>query len=134
MSINLEKRMGMSQVFDNTLKALAMSTRMRELRQNVISANIANAETPGYKSKVVDFEGALASALKEELPLNDKLETLKASVYDNPEAEVGLDGNSVDLEKEMSAMLENNLMYRTATQLINKKLAALKYAATDGGR
>lgn len=124
----------MSQVFDNTLKALAMSTKMRELRQSVISANIANAETPGYKSKVVDFEGALASALKEQEPLTDKLENLKASVYDNPEAEVGLDGNSVDLEKEMSAMLENNLMYRTATQLINKKLAALKYAATDGGR
>lgn len=124
----------MSQIFDNTLKALAMSTRMRELRQNVISANIANAETAGYKAKVVDFEAELASALKEQVPLNDKLENLKASVYDNPEAEVGLDGNSVDLEKEMSAMLENNLMYRTATQLINKKLAALKYAATDGGR
>lgn len=124
----------MSQIFDNTLKALAMSSKMRELRQSVISANVANAETPGYKAKIVDFENALASALKEQEPMSNKLESLKADVYDNPEAEVGLDGNSVDLEKEMSAMLENNLMYRTATQLINKKLAALKYAATDGGR
>lgn len=124
----------MSQIFDKTLKALAMSSKMRELRQSVISANVANAETPGYKSKVVDFENALASALKENAPLDNKLESMKADVYDNPEAEVGLDGNSVDLEKEMAAMLENNLMYRTATQMINKKLAALKYAATDGGR
>lgn len=124
----------MSQIFDNTLKALAMSSKMRELRQSVISANVANAETPGYKSKVVDFENALASAIKQEGQIENKIETLKANVYDNPEAEVGLDGNSVDLEKEMAAMLENNLMYRTATQMINKKLAALKYAATDGGR
>lgn len=122
----------MSQIFDNTLKALAMSSKMRELRQSVISANVANAETPGYKSKVVDFENVLASALQE--GNSEKLESMKANVYDNPEAEVGLDGNSVDLEKEMAAMLENNLMYRTATQMINKKLAALKYAATDGGR
>jgi flagellar basal-body rod protein FlgB len=124
----------MNQIFDNTLKALAMSTKMRELRQNVISANVANAETPGYKSKVVDFENALAHALSTPGSMDNKLERLSADVYDNPEAEVGLDGNSVDLEKEMAAMVENNLMYRTATQMINKKLAALKYAATDGGR
>jgi flagellar basal-body rod protein FlgB len=124
----------MSQIFDNTLKALAMSSKMRELRQSVISANVANAETPGYKAKVVDFENALASAIRQEGQIENKIETLKASVYDNPDAEVAMDGNSVDLEKEMAAMLENNLMYRTATQMINKKLAALKYAATDGGR
>ncbi|MCC6137180.1 MAG: flagellar basal body rod protein FlgB [Bdellovibrionaceae bacterium] len=124
----------MSQIFDKTLQALAMSSKMRELRQSVISANVANAETPGYKSKVVDFENALASALKDTSTIDNKMESMKADVYDNPEAEVGLDGNSVDLEKEMASMLENNLMYRTATQMINKKLAALKYAATDGGR
>lgn len=124
----------MSQIFDNTLKALAMSSKMRELRQSVISANVANAETPGYKAKVVDFENALASAIRQEGQIENKIETLKANVYDNPDAEVAMDGNSVDLEKEMAAMLENNLMYRTATQMINKKLAALKYAATDGGR
>ncbi len=122
----------MSQIFDSTLKALAMSAKMRELKQSVISANVANAETPGYKSKVVDFENALASAL--EAQNADALESVQASVYDNPDAEVGIDGNSVDLEKEMANMVENNLMYRTANQLINKKLAALKYAATDGGR
>lgn len=123
----------MNQIFDKTLKSLAMSNKMRELRQNVANANIANAETPGYKAKVVNFEKELR-ALNTEGSLDNKLERMKADVYDNPEAEVGLDGNSVDLEKEMSTMLENNLMYRTANQMINKKLAALKYAATDGGR
>lgn len=124
----------MSQIFDNTLKALAMSAKMRELRQSVISSNVANAETPGYKSKVVDFENALTSALEAQNMESDPLSSVQANVYDNPDAEVGLDGNSVDLEKEMAAMVENNLMYRTANQMINKKLAALKYAATDGGR
>ena len=42
------------------------------------------------------------------------------------------DGNTVDLEKEMSALSENAIMYKTALQLINKKMAALKYAASEG--
>lgn len=124
----------MNQIFDKTLRALATSAQMRELRQGVISSNIANVETPDYKAKKLDFEGELKRALTLEGPSETSIDVVKAQIYDNPEIEVGNDGNTVDLEKEMAAMAENNLMYRAATQLINKKLAALKYAATDGGR
>lgn len=133
----------MSQVFDKTLRALSTSARMRELKQGVISANVANVETPGYKAKKLDFEEALKSALSRESTSaqgthmfddNGSISDVKADIYDNPDIEMSNDGNTVDMEKEMAAMVENNLMYRAATQLINKKLAALKYAATDGGR
>jgi len=137
----------MSQVFDKTLRALSTSAKMREIKQNVLSANVANVETPGYKAKKVDFEDALkrAIALEENgsavvggdnhiLSPDGAISHIKADIYDNPEIDVSNDGNTVDLEKEMAAMVENNLMYRAATQLITKKLAALKYAASDGGR
>ncbi len=50
----------MSGLFDKTTNALATSLAMRQLRHNVTSSNIANAETPGYHAKKMDFEGALS--------------------------------------------------------------------------
>jgi len=120
----------MNQVFDKTLRALAVSNKMREVRQNVLSANVANAETPGFHAQKVDFE----SELKKALNSDGKIDQLKPDIFDNPDVDVSNDGNTVDLEKEMASMVENNIMYRAANQLINKKLAALKYVSSDGGR
>ncbi len=53
----------MIKIFDRTTDALGASINFRSLRHNVTSANIANAETPGYKAKVMDFEDALARAV-----------------------------------------------------------------------
>ena len=46
-----------------TLQALQAGLKFREMRQEIISSNIANADTPGYKAKRLDFEMALARAL-----------------------------------------------------------------------
>lgn len=134
-----------SGLFDKTTNALATSIGMRQMRNTVISSNIANAETPGYKAKKLDFEGALQRAL--DLDGANALSTsngdhmavgslavskTRADIFEDPEGAVTNDGNSVDIEKEMSALSENAVMYKAALQLINKKMAALKYAATDG--
>ncbi len=134
-----------SGLFDKTTNALATSLSMRQLRHNVTSANIANAETPGYHAKKLDFEGALQRAL--DLDGANSLSTsnpdhiavggvsvskTRPDIYDDPEGAVNNDGNTVDMEKEMSALSENAIMYKAALQLINKKMAALKYAATEG--
>ncbi|WP_413558766.1 flagellar basal body rod protein FlgB [Bdellovibrio sp. HCB209] len=135
----------MSDIFDKTINGLATSMRMRQLRNNVTSSNIANAETPGYHAKKMDFEEALSRSMN-----MDGMNSLSTSsgdhfalggvsvaktrpdIYENPEGAVNNDGNTVDLEKEMSALSENAIMYKTALQLINKKMAALKYAASEG--
>lgn len=133
----------MSDLFDKTTDALAASLRMRQMRHNVTSSNIANAETPNYKAKKLDFENALASALEMngstglEATHTDHftgagglgdINSLKPDIYDNPDAALNNDGNTVDLEKEMSALSENTILYKAALQLINKKMAAVKYA------
>ena len=137
----------MSGMFDTTTDALAASINMRLLRHNVTSANVANAETPGYKAKVLDFEEALSRALDQEkigrghtshpehyLMGHGALSRVRADIYDNPDINVTNDGNTVDLEREMSTLAENSIMYKAALQLINKKLGLMKYAASDGGR
>lgn len=132
-------------LFDKTTNALAASMHLRQLRNNVTSSNIANAETPGYHAKKLDFEEALGRAL--DMDGANSLSTsssehfavggvsvakTRPDIYENPEGAVNNDGNTVDLEKEMSALSENAIMYKTALQLINKKMAALKYAAGEG--
>ncbi|MCM2353225.1 MAG: flagellar basal body rod protein FlgB [Pseudobdellovibrio sp.] len=120
-----------SKLFDSTTDALATSIRMRQIRHNVTASNIANHETPGYKAQKVEFEEALAKSL--ELGGTDGgALPVTAEVYDNPEAVVSNDGNTVDMEKEMSALAENSILYKSALQLINKKMAALKYAIGGG--
>lgn len=126
-------------IFDSTSDALAASLRMRDIRHKVTSSNIANAETPGYKAKVVDFENALQRALdlsaSKELSVGgNDIQRLQADVYDNPEINVANDNNTVDLEREMANLQENTILYKAALQMINKKLGTLKYAASDGGR
>ncbi len=135
----------MSGLFDKTTQALQASAQFRQLRQNITSANIANAETPGYVAKKVDFEEALSRAVDtngmNSMSTSDpshfptaggSISRVRADVYDNPDVSKNNDGNTVDIEREMSALAENSIMYKAAVQLINKKLAALKYAAGDG--
>ncbi len=137
----------MSQIFDKTTNGLGASLALRSLRHNVTSSNIANAETPGYKAKKVDFEDALSRAIDLEgvggemanSPEHFAMGTgsisrAKADVYDNPEGNTTNDQNSVDLEREMANLQENSILYKAALQLMNKKLGALRYAVTDGGR
>ena len=135
----------MSQIFDNTTSALSAALNMRLLKHNVISSNIANAETPHYHAKKLDFEEALARALDidgvrglstsspEHFAVGGaSLSKIRPDIYENPEGAINNDGNTVDLEKEMSNLAENTVMYRAALQLINKKMAALRYAVSEG--
>ena len=137
----------MSKLFDKTLSALNTSLDMRLLKQNVISSNIANAETPGYKAKKLDFEAALSRALdiegkgkmhasdgKHYLVGQGPVANVRADVYDNPDVNMSNDGNTVDLEREMAQLASNSILQQAATRLISKKLATMKYVATDGGR
>jgi flagellar basal-body rod protein FlgB len=135
----------MSKIFDKTTDALATAANMRLLKNNVIAANIANAETPGYKAKKMDFEEALARQIdldglrklstshSDHIPVGGTISArARAQIYDNPDGVTSNDGNTVDLEKEMTMLAENQIQYKAAIQLINKKLAALKYAASEG--
>lgn len=132
---------------DKTLQALQASLKYRQMRQELINSNIANADTPGYKSKRLDFEEALSRALdvdgKESLKVEDEkhydvgsggFKSLSPEVYDDPNGIVTEDGNNVDRDHEMVLMAENKVMYDAAVQLINKKLGLMKYILASESR
>ncbi len=128
-------------VNDKTLKALTTALIFREMRQELISSNVANANTPGFKAKKMDFEEALARALDVDGQMqmgvtdgrhhnvgNGGFNNLEPEIYDNPNGVVSENGNTVDVEAEMAQMAENKLMYDALVQLINKKMGIMKYA------
>lgn len=124
-------------LFDKTVNGLQTSLNMRQLRHSITSSNVANAETPGYQAQKLDFEKSLERALdleglKDIGAGGDHIAKVRAEIYNDPDGVINNDGNTVDMEKEMAALSENAIMYKAALQLINKKLAALKYAASDG--
>ncbi len=137
----------MKSMFDKTTQGLAASLNYRLLRHNVTSSNIANAETPGFKAKVVEFEDALSRAIDldgmNQISSSDddhfafgtnSIGKERVTVDVNPDADVSNDKNTVDLDKEMVTLAENSVLYKAALNLINKKMAMLKYGIGEGGR
>ena len=128
-------------VADKTLNALATSLNFRQMRQELISSNVANAETPGYKAKRLNFEEALARALDVDGELSMKVNdaghydvggggfsNLQPTIEEEVNGIVSEDGNNVDRDRELALMAENEILYDTTVQLLNKKLALMKYA------
>ena len=109
------------------------------------TANLANADTPGFKAKEVRFEDTLRSMVSDKHGASLKRTNSKhlaaggaadgniASVGD-AEGKAGLDGNNVSREQEVAKMAENQLLYRASARAVSKNLALLRYAISEGGR
>jgi flagellar basal-body rod protein FlgB len=118
----------------------------RQARAEVIGANIANHETPGYLAIEYSFEQALQSAAGGEENLAMKTSSprhylhpdmnpndpAQGTVYVQPTESISEDGNSVDIDNEMAQMSQNNILYRAVVETINRKLAVLRYAISGG--
>lgn len=121
-------------LFDKSTQVLEKSLDMYLLRHSVISDNIANAETPMFKARRVDFEAELQRASEQtEMGIGRNIAAVAPNIYEDPLSETGADLNSVDMDREMAELTKNDLKYSAATQAINKKFALLKYAISGGG-
>ncbi len=105
------------------------------LRNNVISQNIANVDTPGYKRKVVQFEEFLSSEMKTGRISHGRsgLSGDGIRIIEDPaESSYRSDGNNVDIENEMALLAANSLRYNTLIQRINGDFQKLKMVIKGG--
>lgn len=102
------------------------------LRQEAISANISNAETPGYRR--VDVSQDFATQLKASLSSGqglDSLSALKPSLMvDSSARTMRPDGNTVELDRELVHMNENTVQYEYLTDLVSRNIRQLRMAIT----
>jgi flagellar basal-body rod protein FlgB len=134
-------------IFNFSDKLQMESLNQRSRRSEVITANIANAETPGYRAFGYDFEKQLQDLAKTNEPIAVKVTnprhlknnftqsdgSMKPDVYVRPTESVDQDGNTVDMDTEMAQLAQNQILFRTAVETLNRKIGTLKYAI-NGGR
>jgi flagellar basal-body rod protein FlgB len=97
-----------------------------ELRARVVSANIANSNTPGYVRQVVRFEELLGT----ELARGGDAAQVAPAVAQDLEAPARPDGNNVSLELELNAMRENRLLYETYASILRSHFDLLESAVS----
>ncbi len=124
--------------FDKALGIHQHTVGIRAQRAEVISSNIANADTPHYKAQDVDFATALQDAKSHQGGLNmarsdDKHFDLQALTqqhvkYRVPNQPDTGDGNTVDIQQEKAAFMENALEYQMSLGFLDRKFAGLKKA------
>ena len=133
-------------LFGNTLAMLERSLDLRSHNQKLIVSNLANLDTPNYKAfkMMVDEQTAAHDNGAGEpvaltrtrcghmTPRNAHAETMPAERIDHNPLSIRGDGNTVELEREMSNLAENTLMYNTATRLVANKFNLLKSVIKGG--
>jgi len=138
----------MPRLFDTHTQLLERSLDFRSRRNTLLAANVANLETPGYKAKDLVFEDALGKAMQARQPgplrVTDSrhLDGSRSVPLDQVQARQirsfnptgSLDGNTVDMEREMEKLAENQIAYQGMVRMVSHKLGILKTAVTEGGR
>jgi len=144
MAINLDKLVGFHE----------SALKIRTERMEVIAGNLANANTPGYKAKDIDFNKAMQSAMRDSagrapsrstgglVKTNDRhMSGNSASVAANFDMQYRVptqpdtgDGNTVEVQAERNRFLDNGLRYQASLEFINGKVKGMKKALSSGGQ
>jgi flagellar basal-body rod protein FlgB len=131
-----EEVTSMSNGIDDLLGFQQQALRVRDQRQQVLASNIANADTPNYKARDINFKAALQSALKgSDAPGGVAMATTSPGhlagkaglsgnaglLYRTP-AQGSVDGNTVDMDAERAAFAENAVQYEFNLTQINQQI------------
>ncbi|EFI33924.1 flagellar basal-body rod protein FlgB [Desulfonatronospira thiodismutans ASO3-1] len=136
----------MKALFGDHIQLTSRVLDMRLERQNVVSSNLANVKTPGYQARRVEFEEQLQSALN--LDARGKMartdpghvsgafdpQGFNAQFIKSMEPRVYQGEDAVDLDKEMSIMSQNTLMYNALSMVQQKNFQGLKTVIREGGQ
>ncbi len=106
------------------------------LRQEVISNNIANVDTPGYKASKVKFDTMLNQSLgmrkTSHKHISERSNGLGVSIIQNSNTSIREDGNNVDVDAEMISLTKNTILYNTLIQNISSELSRIRLTIREG--
>lgn len=109
-------------------------------RMQLISTNIANEDTPGYKAKRLEFEGVLKNQIEQAARTRGMsraekvglINSTQTRVYNDPSLSVRADGNNVNLDNEHIELARVQMQYQALRDKINGHYSSLKYAISGG--
>jgi flagellar basal-body rod protein FlgB len=118
--------------FNDQLNVLSRLVSAADMRQQVISHNIANVNTPRYKRLDVDFEQALIEELSRSQNSRSPAKPAQPSVLETPGLATRADGNNVDIDMEVGQMNKNALLQQVYLQMMGAEMSMMR-RAIDGG-
>jgi flagellar basal-body rod protein FlgB len=124
-------------MFDNIFGIHEQALLLHGQRLGVLATNLANADTPGYKARDIDFSAVLSQTQGEtQLPMQvTHAEHINFSGGELPSGELkyrnpyqaSLDGNTVEMPVEQAAFSENNVRYQASLNFINLRISELQF-------
>ena len=111
---------------NNIIGIIEAGIKAEGLRQRTIANNVANLETPGYRSLNVKFEKLLAKAL--DSPGGVSVDEIDAEAYQANETPLKPNGNDVSLEAEVGKMVKNSLKHKAYVRLLSKMYRQIETA------
>jgi flagellar basal-body rod protein FlgB len=134
----------MSNLLDNVFGLSGQALDVWQRRSEVIASNIANADTPDYKARDVDFRQVLQQASGEpsqSLALSTPTPGQMTSTSESADSlkyraplQPSMDGNTVDAQVEQSAFASNMVHYQASLSFINSTIQQLRLAINGGGQ
>lgn len=129
--------MGLISSPDGITNLLQSFLDVQSKRSEVIAGNIANADTPGYVAKELDFKDYLQEALRQNsLPLSKQdwqgLSSYSPTVVEQTPTVIGLDGNTVDAGREMSELAQAGSDFNFGAKMLQSRLRLLRSAIKEG--
>ena len=111
--------------FSSQTDALARVAELATQRHQVLAHNLANVNTQGYQRLDADF----ADEVRRQLLAGGSLDTVQPQVAPTGEPTTRLDGNNVDVDREIGQLGQNALLHQTVTELLASRLGMLRRAA-----
>ena len=100
---------------------------VRAQRMGLLASNIANASTPGFKAKDVDFQTAL-NAVQGQQDSGSGEDAFQGAVKYRVPNQTSMDGNTVELGQEQTAFAENAVQYQTTLSFLNSRISQITRA------
>lgn len=126
-------------VFSQSMSIIENAIQQTSTKQKVISQNIANVDTPGYKTKDVSFKSAFDSALSnmntyktDERHFDFTPSNLNTTVLTKKNVTYNESGNSVDMDQEMSELAANQIQYNALVDRMSSKFNGLENVIKGG--
>jgi len=106
----------------------AHALNLRSKRNEILASNIANASTPNFKARDIDFSSELNKRLVSQSIESSEAPTGNLELQYRVPTEFSMDGNTVELHVEQMEFAENVAKYQASLMFLNQKLAGLKSA------
>ncbi|MCB5195755.1 flagellar basal body rod protein FlgB [Deefgea salmonis] len=127
---------------DDYFRSQETALKLRSYRQEILGSNIANADTPNYKARDINFKAAFDAARAPSAPTplqTSNSRHLQPSqtvdlfaperLYRN-EQQPSIDGNTVDMNTEMKEFTDNAIRYQAAVTFLTRRIESMKTALT----